>query len=441
MIPKPFSGLRLFAVVLALSLLAATLVWRIPFMLWDHLDFAPLYAGWQNGALSQTIFFRIHGGHLHTAAYAVLLATTWLSHGQTWLDCLTSWVFLCLYAAFVFAICRDTLSLDSGKARAAAALIIFLVLYPGHLANLQWGWQVAVFLCLSGAAATIHFVTASELDWKRNAAALLATVIALLSFGTALVLIPIALLAIMARSEWSVGKRTAFAGPWLGCGLAATCAMYSDTGLISPNSSAGAFEVAVHGWHVVHYVLNYLGSGIGRFTSELAPWLALSALIVGTAMIVATRRERKAWPWVGLMLFGLLSAGLTALGRADEGVAQAFVSRYVSFSSTFWLGWIGLLTVATRGAAKNVVVPCVTGAIALFALVNAVSMAKRAERLADEAHAQAAVVCVAWPNVDRSLLQGMHYDGADVALERLRVVHALGFAPFDRCAPGTGESR
>ena len=94
--------LRLFAALLALALLAATLAWRIPFMLWDHLDFAPIYASWQSGApLSQTIFWHNHGGHLHAAAYAVLLFTTWFSHGQTWLDCFVSWIFLVAYAATI----------------------------------------------------------------------------------------------------------------------------------------------------------------------------------------------------------------------------------------------------------------------------------------------------------------------------------------------------
>jgi hypothetical protein len=441
MIVRPSSLLRLFAALLALGLLAATLVWRIPFMLWDHLDFAPIYAGWQNGALAQTIFFRVHGGHLHTAAYALLLATTWISHGQTWLDCLASWILLCLYALFVFAMLRDTLRLDDARTRASAALIVFLTLYPGHLANLQWGWQVAVFLCLFGVAAAIHFLTAASLTWKTHLLALSGAVLALLSFGTALALIPIAVWAIALRSEWSVSRRVGFMVPWFVVGVAAAWAMHGDAGSIVRHPQAGSVGVIGQAWGVARYALNYLGSGIARFATDLAPWLALLALFTGTAMAVAGRRQVEARPWTGLMLLGLLCAVLTALGRAGEGESQAFVSRYVSFSSTFWLGWVGLLAVTTRDTAKKPVATFAIAAIAVFALVNAVSMTRRAERLAGEAHAQATALCASWPNPDRSLLQGMHYDGADATRERLQVVRALGFAPFDRCTPAEGQTR
>ena len=72
--------------LLAAMLLVLTLAWHVPMMLWDHLDLVPIYAAWQSGALADSAFFAVHGGHMHTAAYAVLLATTALSHGQTWLD-------------------------------------------------------------------------------------------------------------------------------------------------------------------------------------------------------------------------------------------------------------------------------------------------------------------------------------------------------------------
>lgn len=442
MFGKPFSLLRLFAVALAAALLAATLAWRIPFMLWDHLDFAPLYAEWRNGApLSQTIFWHNHGGHLHTAAYLVLLATTSLSHGQTWLDCLASWALLCFYAVVVFAMCRDTLHLEEGKTRAAAALILFLALYPGHLANLQWGWQVAVFLCLFGAALAIYNLTAENFGWRANLIAMLAAALALLSFGTALALVPIALLAIAMRTELSLARRIVLALPWVLGSLIPIYAMRSDAGLVTQYAGASATLLAARLWGVSHYTLNYLGSGIARFASDLAPWLAALAVVTGAVAVFATKARRAAWPWIGLMLFGLLSAVLTALGRVDEGAQQAFVSRYVSFSSVFWCGWVGLILIATREAPKKSLAWFAVAFVAVFALFNALAMTKRAERMARESRATAAILCANYPNIDRAVLEDMHYAGADAAWERLQVVHALGFAPFDRCAPAADKAR
>ena len=442
MFAKPVSLLRWFAVALALALLAATLAWHIPFMLWDHLDFAPLYASWRNGMpLSQTIFWRNHGGHLHTAAYAVLFVTTWLSDGQTWLDCLVSWALLCGYALVIVMICRATLRFDDGRTCAAAALILFLALYPGHLANLQWGWQIAVFLCLFGTVVAIRSLTLEHFGWKDNAIALLGAALALLSFGTALALVPIALLAIAMRSELSIVRRVGLGVPWLLGSPIVMYALRSDTGLVTRYVGVDASSLAAGLFQLAHYTLNFLGSGVARFATGAAPWLALLAIVGGGIVIVAARGRREMWPWIALMLFGVFSAVLTAFGRVDEGAAQAFASRYVSFSTVFWIGWIGLIAMATPAAVRKPAAWFAFGLVAVFAVINAAEMSESAERLARDSRVTAATVCATYPNLDRGMLENMHYAGADVARQRLQVVHELGFAPFDDCVPKTGEAR
>lgn len=436
------SPLRWFAIGLALALLAATLAWHIPFMLWDHLDFAPLYADWWHGVpLSQTIFWRNHGGHLHTAAYAVLFVTTWLSDGQTWFDCLASWAMLCAYASVVAMICRDTLRGDDRLTRAAVALILFLALYPGHLANLQWGWQVAVFLCLFGTVVAIRNLTAERLGWKDNVVALLGAALALLSFGTALALVPIALLAIAMRGEQSVLRRIGLALPWLLGSPFVMYALRSDAGLVTRYAREDMAGLAARLFDVIHYALNFLGSGVANFATSVAPWLALLAIAGGTIIVAVAKARREMWPWIALMLFGLFSAVLTAFGRVDEGAAQAFAGRYVSFSTVFWIGWVGLIAMAVRSFARKPVAWVAIGIVAVFALANAAGMSEQAGRLAYGARATAVAVCATYPNLDRGMLQGMHYAGADMAWQRLQVVHELGFAPFNACVSAMGKVR
>jgi hypothetical protein len=348
---------------------------------------------------------------------------------------------LCLYAFVLCVICKNTLRLDDGKTRTAAVLVVFLALYPGHLANLQWGWQVAVFLCLFGSVLAIYRLSGKELGASANLIALLGAALAFLSFGTALVLVPIALLAIAARRELSIVKRIGFAVPWLVCGLTASYATRSAVGLLTQYKNASMGNLAAQLWLVVHYTLNYLGSAIARFSMVSAPWLALLAILYGLAAIYVLRDRRAAWPWIGLLLYGALSALLTALGRADEGEAQAFAGRYVSFSSVFWVGWVGLVTIALQTTEKKPLTWLPVWLVGACALINAVSIAKEAEQVGEGARAQAATLCATYPNIDRTMLEGMHYAGADAARERLRVVHALGFPPFDGCAPAAHGSR
>jgi hypothetical protein len=87
------------------------------------------------------------------------------------------------------------------------------------------------------------------------------------------------------------------------------------------------------------YVLNFLGAGIARFAADLAPWAAAFALASAPWLFVRGRAQTGVLSWLGLLLFAVFAAVLTALGRsAAFGSEQAFVTRYVSFSSLFWIG-------------------------------------------------------------------------------------------------------
>ena len=443
---RTYAGAAMFAAVLAAGLLLATLAWHIPFMLWDHLDFAPIYAGWQSGDLAQTGFLKIHGGHLHTAAYALLLGTTWLTHGHPWLDCVVSWTLLVGYATVVFVLCSRTLPLRDGSHWLALLLLTFLALYPGHLANLQWGWQVAVFLCLFGSAVAIASLGAAQLTWRSNAIALAATLIALLSFATALALIPVALLLIALRTELRLKDRILFALPWLLCGPVVAYASRSGVGVLRNFSSASVAHAAsrVSLVDVGHYVLNYLGGGIASVAPDLAPWLAVLALASGLIAWSRIRDRTPALPWLGFVLFATIGAVLTGLARVNEGGAQqAFAPRYVSLSTPFWIGWIGLLVLAARASVRQHVSGSVKWLwpVAALALFNALAMTQDAQRTARDTRVLAQTLCASYPQISENVLADMHYGGAQAAWERLQIVHRLGFAPFDACGPNSTESK
>ena len=191
------------ALYLLLSALlpAATVCWMVPMMLWDHLDLVPVYEAWRAGRLWDSEFAQVHhGSHLHAAAYAVLLVTTQLSHGQPWLDGVASWLLL-IYAVLVLRLARA--GVRAGARRWLPVAAVLLALYPGHLSNLQWGWQVAVLLCLAAMALAVSCLAEARLGAGRNALALLAACLA--SFTMGLALVPVALLLIGLRRGRAVG--------------------------------------------------------------------------------------------------------------------------------------------------------------------------------------------------------------------------------------------
>lgn len=431
--PTPPTDARSAAVLpvgFALLLLLATWRYHVPLMLWDHVDLVPLYDAWQRGTLAVWDVWRIHdGSHLHAAAYAVLLWTTHLSGGQPWLDCLVSWGLLATQAMLLLRMAGATLERYRGHLGWRCAFV-FLAFYPGHLANLQWGWQVAVFISLLfGAVVPIHLLTRERLGPGVSIAALASALIGFSGFSTALAMFPVAVLLILLRHELPWARRIACAVPWVVAmaGLGAWLAAPGQGG-----AQPGPEPVAL-----VEYTLNYLGGGVLRFAENLASAWTVVALLTAAIVVSTGWRTPALRPWLGLMLFGIGCAALTALGRAQAfGADHAFVTRYVSFSSLFWLGWLGVMASAGfRSTLPHRWVRWVVALTVLLAVANGIHLAKKAIVVHERAVDYARHVVERYPDPDPAVLQDAYGDRAGVAAERLKVLRGYGFAPF-AASPG-----
>ncbi len=419
-------------IALAALLLAGTLAWHLPMMLWDHIDLVPMYEAWQDGTLASSAFWQVHdGSHLHVAAYTVLLATTWASGGQPWLDCLASFVLLAIQALVLL---RIAAAAPVGRIQGAWwGLLLLIALTPGHLANLQWGWQVAVFISTLGAVAAIALLTRPDLPAAANLLAVALAAVGVLGFSTTLAAFPLALGLLATHPALPARRRLLLALPWLAVGAA--LALWIASGRWTAGTTP---ELAT----LAHYVLNYLGSGVSRLATAAAPvWAAIA---LGTAAWTTARRWQPALrPWLALMLFGIGCALLTALGRAGEyGADHAFVTRYVSFSSLFWFGWTGLMLVAWRDvqpAWRRLVRPLLA-VLVLFVLGNGVHMAKQARELHARAQGYAAQIQAGHPAVDPAVMEAAFGWRAEAAAEHLQHLRARGFAPFTPAVAACGGS-
>lgn len=421
-------------IVSSLLLLAMTLSWHIPLMLWDHIDLVPMYRAWDQGNLAGSEFWRIHdGSHLHTAAYAVLLLTTWLSGGQPWLDCVVSWALLTVQALLILRMAvRDLNQLN--LARGWWVAFLFLALYPGNLVNLQWGWQVAVFISLLGAVMPIYFLTAQRWNPFGSLAGLALAVVGVLGFTTTLAVFPIAVLLIALRQELSWRQRLMHALPWL-------LVFIALAGWLEHARVGGS--IALPGIDVLAaYFLNYLGGGVLRFAGKVAPWWAAIALISGVLAIAKARNLPALRPWLALMLFGMGSAALTAIGRAGAfGSDHAFVLRYVSFSSLFWIGWLGAMLLAFHEAPRwrsnwRILVLVTLS----FAVLNGAHMVKKAAVIADRSREFAKHIRTHYPSLDPAVLDKAYEGRAPYARERLGVLRDYGFAPFPKVIEPEAEA-
>jgi hypothetical protein len=422
----------LIPLVFAALLLFGTWRYYIPLMLWDHLDLVPLYEAWRQGGMTAPELWRVHdGSHFHTAAYVVLLMTTHVSGGQPLLDCITSWALL--FAQACVLLCMGAKTLPGFREHFGWQLAFaFLALYPGHLANLQWGWQVAVFIStLFGAVLPVYLLTGASLSVRGSVVGTALAVLGVMGFSTALAMFPVAIALVASRGEISVRRRTVMALPW----LIALLGLVIWLGRAAPSVADQEFEVTA----IAIYALNYLGSGVLRFAEDVAPIWAIFGAVTGAIAVWIARGAQAAHPWLALMLFSAGCAVLTALGRVGPfGVEHAFVTRYVSFSSLFWLGWLGLVIVAVKLRPRAAGWwRWALGVTLLFTVANAVHLTKQAVILHKRSVSYARHLVNQYPRYDQAVLDSAFGDRSHVARERLEVLRERGFAPFQR----TSESK
>lgn len=426
--PDPLP-LPAWALPMALGALLAAALWlHLPLMLWDHIDLVPIYDAWRHGELAASQFWRLHdGSHFHSAAYAVLLATTWLSGGRPWLDCVAGWVFCALLAWTLWRI------VDAGwrgvpVARGWRWAMLGMIVHPGQLANLQWGWQVAVFISLLGAVAPIRLLTLERPTHALNLAGVLLAALGVLGFSTTLAVFPVALALIVMRGEWSWSRRFGFALPWLLVGAGLVAWLLAARGQSAPLPGVGVLAL---------YALNYLGGGVLRFAEELAPWWAALALLTAAHAAWRCRHRPQARAWLALMAFAVGCALLTALGRAANfGAEHGFVTRYASFALVFWIGWLGLMVLAWHDAGpawRRWVRPLLVATL-VFAAANGLHLGKKAWTTHQRAVVYAEQIRAQYPHLDDALLAQAYGERAAVARERLALLRQWGFAPFDRDA-------
>lgn len=141
------------------------------------------------------------------------------------------------------------------------------------------------------------------------------------------------------------------------------------------------------------------------------------------------------------MAFALLSGVLVTLERADVfGPNQAFVTRYVGFSSYFWLGLAGLLGMQygsrpSHGLRTALII------IFAFAFANAANMIHKAQAVGVRTRTVAMTIRSTWPDVDSRLLGRIYFDRPQTAQRLLEKLHAWHYAPFGRPANAGSPDR
>lgn len=408
-------------------LVAATagyvIAFHFPAPYFDHWDLVPMMRAMDDGALSPADLFRVHGGHWHASAYALLLPVAGLTGWSHLAEAALTLAFLFGASALLVQMaCNFATEAAPGAALGPYAIAAaFLCLSLDQSSNLLWGWQLCVYVSLFGSALCLWALTRAKLGWTEALLSQTGLALAVTSYATGFALIPTGLALIALRADASVARRLTLSLLWVAIG-GAWC-----VGFLSAQSSAlggGGFDIALLAqpafWtYLPAFEANYLGASIARAATALIWPLAVLGPVGVVLGAIALARQGASWRALSIPLalcvFSIGAGLLCALGRFEFGAGQGGNGRYFTFSHLFWIGaasialaWIGCIksTTSRRGAIG------VVALLALLKLASGIQAAQKSTRVTAEI-ATAAAELRAAPERAGEIAQTMSFERQD----------------------------
>jgi hypothetical protein len=259
---------------------------------------------------------------------------------------------------FAWMIWRES-SLSPAARWTALGLLLFCMFSPIQIENFSWGFEVT--FVMAGFAASLAFACALWYSKaaRKDGSAILPLVLCLLtafvsecSLANGTLVWP-TLLFLAFALRFARGAKLLIAG----AGTLAI-AVYLK-GYQSPGHHSNPLTSIRHPFAIAKYVVTYFAGTWDPSLPSTSVWPTISesltGLAIGVALLSAFRVFRKSSSVSRLeiflsaeMIFVLMSAIITALGRVDFGTVQATASRYQTIALVFWAS-LGLLLLSWCG--------------------------------------------------------------------------------------------
>ena len=392
-----------FGVTLVFSLL---FYYRAPYH--DHWSIVPLYGQMQDGTLSFSDVFMLHGRHWHASGYLIQLGLSKLTGMGHWAESLAS--VLIAGVGFV-ALVRI---LGWAEMPGAMAWLIgvsaFFLFSLDQAGNWLWGWQVAVFLNLAGVLWAIERLSCGAPTLANTGLAAFAAAVAIYAFATGWALIPIGWALLLVFGGLQSRRGLACLALWtLFAGAIGFHFVVSEGPVAAPSVQADLPPLldfaTLQG--LAHYSLNFMASPIVRFARDISVPIAIlgAGILIVSVRALRLQDRHTIWtrtaPLLALAAYAVGAALLTALGRWEMyGVKQAFVSRYISFGNLFWIAVFALaiLVIARLRDRSHRVLIGLLGLLFVLKIANQPSVIQKTVRLSKSIEASAETLAATYPN-------------------------------------------
>ncbi len=245
----------------------------------------------------------------------------------------------------------------------------FCLFHLNQAENLTWAFQVSFILPFSAATITLLAVAFFDRLSRPALAAVLiglAPLLAALNLAGGFLIGPVSIVFAAIRR---IPTRYVAVIAVL---FAASAAVYL-TGYKASDPNHKPLQALLHGKEVCIYVLTYLGASWTRLLphkERLTAFLSLLCFAFLTAKAFRRRGSTDAFEWFCIAECSLVIAValLTALGRLQFGVGQAYAGRYQTPAMLYWAALAALVLIAVWRRAPSRFVYLQSGLLAVIVL-------------------------------------------------------------------------
>jgi hypothetical protein len=317
----------------------------------DEFSLVPLIHNMNTGTLTFANVVAQHNEHRPVFPNLLLLVMADVSHWTISWEIVANLVLAFASFALLLKLVWQTFPERPVPRWGLALAFAWIAFSPNQYENWLSGWEIEWFLCILGVLVTITVLSSSRpMSMSRMGIAAVAAAVADYSLASGVLAWVAGLIILFCRRE-----KPAWKFAWTLIAVLIASPYYYHYRGTNPRQGSATYTLE-HPGAFGRYVLTYLGDPLS--TSHRSTVTQIGAAFAGVALAAAftasccyvALRNRAALPrlapWIALAAFSVGSAVLTGVGRLKLGSVQALSSRYVSVSLLFLMAAIVVAIIA-----------------------------------------------------------------------------------------------
>lgn len=361
------------APILALILYVARYGVDLP--LTDQWEFVPLLGKSYQGHITFHDLWQQHNEHRILFPRLVFLALAHLTHWNIRYELAANvLVAVGTFLAIAYQIRTTAKAIGGTYLLWTIPLISIMVFSLTQHENWLWGWELQVLMNVLAVVTGIVLLTSRPLKWSRLMASMLLGIVAVYSFANGIIYWPLGLLMLTLAGPKDRKSKGLALGAWSVVGfltiLSYTYHLQSSSDLTLVFRQPNTY---------IKFVLLFLGAPCTGFSpNQIVGASGAVGLVIAAAGCGLLIKRQRAYlpllsPYIGLSLYAIASAMVTGLGRINLGSEQALATRYIAFSSLFWVADIVFLCLLAREMGSKRWSRPATAAIVAIGLLTAIN--------------------------------------------------------------------